>query len=202
MAPSGGLPSLDEFLRLTEADVHAWSDTKVIQACFEYGLVAEGDDSGEQTLRERLVELQRSLTAQAPPTQQAGPSSQGGVGQAGPNAHYDASDGSLSSDSGLIRTPGGRFVTPPASPRRVRPTSGEPTVPFAEGAFGRPLRDVNPVPFALDPEDPAVVDTMDSLAEGMVLTPGHDPYAQDARSSSGADLSSFDDDTDDGDDQQ
>ena len=201
MAPSGGLPSLDEFLQLTEADVYAWSDTKVIQACFEYGLVAEGDDSEGQTLRERLVELLRSLTDKPPPSQQAGPSSQVGVGQAGTTAYYDATDGSLSSDSGLLRTPGGRFVTPTASLRTGGPPNGEPPLPFAKGPAGRPQRDVNPLPFGLDPEDPAVVDAMDSLAEGMVLTPGHDPYAHGSRSSSGADLSSYAD-TDDGDDQQ
>ena len=116
MAPSGGLPSLDEFLRLTEAEVLAWSDTKVIQACFEYGLVAEGDDSGGQTLRECLVELLQSLAGKLSPSQQAGPSFPMGVDQAGTTAHSDANDGPLSSDSGLLRTPGGRFVTPPRLP--------------------------------------------------------------------------------------
>ena len=198
MAPSGGLPSLDEFLQLPAADVQAWSDTKVIQACFEYGLVAEGDDSGRQPLWERLVELLQSLADKPPHPEPAGPSSQGGVGQADTNAHSGATNGSLSSASGLLHTPGGRFVTPPASLWRGGPTSAEPFVPFVEGAFGRPHRDANPVPFALDPEDPAVVDAMDSLAEGMVLTPGHVPYAHGFRSSSGVDLSSYADDTDDG----
>ena len=202
MAPSGGLPSLDEFLRLTEAEVLAWSDTKVSQACFEYGLVAEGDDSGGQTLRERLVELLQSLAGKLPPSQHAVLSSPMGVGQAGTTAHFDANDGSLSSESGLLRTPGGRFVTPPASPRRGGHTSGAPIVPFAEGECRRPHRDVNPLPFALDPEEPAVVDAMDSLAEGMVLTPGHDPYAHGSRSPSAEDLSSYDADMDDGDELQ
>ena len=202
MAPSGGLPSLDEFLRLTEAEVLAWSDTKVSQACFEYGLVAEGDDSGGQTLRERLVELLQSLAGKLPPSQHAVLSSPMGVGQAGTTAHFDANDGSLSSKSGLLHTPGGRFVTPPASPRRGGHTSGAPIVPFAEGECRPPHRDVNPLPFALDPEEPAVVDAMDSLAEGMVLTPGHDPYAHGSRSPSAEDLSSYDADMDDGDELQ
>ena len=150
MVPSGGLPSLDEFLQLTEADVQAWSDTKVIQACFEYGLIAEGEDNGGHTLRERLVELLRSLIDKPPPSQQAGPSSQVGVGQAGTNAHYDVHDGVLSSDSELLCTPGGRFVTPPASLWKGGLTSGEPTVPFAEGAFSRPHRR-QPRPFRFGP---------------------------------------------------
>ena len=124
-----------------------------------------------------------------------------GVGQADTIAHYDSNDGSLSSGSGLLRTPGGRFLTPPALLQTGGPPNREPTIPFAKGASGCPNRDVNPLPFGLDPEDPAVVDALDSLAEGMVLTPGHDPYTQGYRSSSGADLSSYGD-TDDGDDQR
>ena len=124
-----------------------------------------------------------------------------GVGLVDANAHYDTNDGSLSSDNGLLRTPGGRFVTPPTLPRTGGPPNREPTIPFAKGASGHPNRDVNPIPFGLDPEDLAVVDALDSLAEGMVLTPGHDPYAHGYRSSSGADLSSYGD-MDDGDDQQ
>ena len=106
----------------------AWSDTKVIQACFEYGLVAEGDDSGGQTLRERLVELLQTLAGKLhTPSQQTGPSFPMGVGQAGTTAHSDANDGPLSSDSGLLRTPGGRFVTPPPPPRgRVDTPAGRP----------------------------------------------------------------------------
>ena len=71
---------------------------------------------------------------------------------------------------------GARFVTPLASPQAAR-TSSTPSIPFQEGAFLRPEREVDPVPWALDTKNFAEVDSHDSLAEGLVLTPGYNPYA-------------------------
>ena len=72
----------------------------------------------------------------------------------------------------------------------------------AESPLYRLRRGRLAVPFGLDPEDPAVVDALNSLAEGMVLTPNYDLKAHGSRSSSGADLSSYDADMDHGDDQR
>ena len=146
MAPSRGLPSLDEFLQLPAADVQAWSDTKVIQACFEYGLVAEGDNSGRQPLRERLVELLQSLADKPPHPEPAGPSSQGGVGQADTNAYSGTTDGSLSSASGLLLTPGGQFVTPPASRGGVDPPVRSPLSRLRRGRLAVPIEMPIPSP--------------------------------------------------------
>ena len=88
-----------------------------------------------------------------------------GDGAAGGNASED-----------LPRAQGGQCVTPPASTQGPGVPSA-PSVPFQDGAFTRPERDSTPVPWDLDPESFAAVDALDSMAEGLVLTPGHDPYA-------------------------
>ena len=80
--------------------------------------------------------------------------------------------------------PVGAFHAPLADalsphPRRMSGPS-EPSVPFQNGAGARPDRDADPVPWALeseDPEDFMAVDARDSMVEGMWLTPGMGPYA-------------------------
>ena len=89
-----------------------------------------------------------------------------------------------------------------ASLQKGGQTSGVPNVPFAEWACGRPHQDVNPLPFALEPEELAMVDAMDSLTEGMFLTPGHEPYTHGSRLPSAKDLSSYNVNIGDGNDLQ
>ena len=172
MAPSGGSTSLgthahepEDLLAITEDDILTWTPHRLRRQCFQFGLVGDAPEGDLSTLREVFLEHWRTAVAAS----QA----------AAPQGTPQATDGVDSASGSLPRSPGGRFVTPPTSPRRPSGPS-EPSVPFQNGAAARPDRDANPVPWALeheDPEDFAAVDACDSLEEGMWLTPGRDPYA-------------------------
>ena len=169
MAPSGGSTSLgtqahdaEDILAITEEDILNWSPRRLRRQCFQFGLISEAPEGDVETLRTVFLKHWRAAVAAAYAADTQDTESDG------------TGDDSVS--EGLTRSPGGRFVTPPASPRAPGVLSA-PSVPFQEGAYQRPERDVDPVPWDLDTEAFAAVDAMDSLVEGMFLTPGRDPYA-------------------------
>ena len=169
MAPSGGSPSLgtpaheaNDFLAITADDILNWTPQRLRRQCFQFGLVSEAPEGDVATLRTVFLKHWRAAVAAA-------------TGAATQETEADGA-GAASASESLPRSPGGQFVTPPASPQATGAPSA-PSVPFQDGVFSRPERDTDPVPWALDPENFATVDAMDSLAEGMFLTPGRDPYA-------------------------
>ena len=167
MAPSGGSPSLGphayevhEFLTITQEDILNWSPQRLRRQCFQFGLIGEAPEGDVATLRTVFLQHWRAAitAAYAAATQETEGDGTGA--------------GSASED--LPRAQGGQGVPPPASPQGPGVPSA-PSVPFQEGAFSRPERDTTAVPW--DPESFAAVDDLDSRAEGLVLTPGRDPYA-------------------------
>ena len=167
MAPSGGSPSLGphayevhDFLTITQEDILNWSPQRLRRQCFQFGLIGEAPEGDVATLRTVFLQHWRAAitAAYAAATQETAGDGTGA--------------GSASED--LPRAQGGQGVTPPASPQGPGGPSA-PSVPFQDGALSRPERDTTPVPW--DPESFAAVDELDSRAEGLVLTPGGDPYA-------------------------
>ena len=168
MAPSGGSSSLGtqahdvrDYLTITQEDILNWTPQRLRRQCFQFGLVSEAPEGDVATLRTVFIRHWRAAftTAYEAATLETSD------GAAGGNASED-----------LPRAQGGQCVTPPASTQGPGVPSA-PSVPFQDGAFTRPERDATPVPWDLDPESFVAMDALDSTAEGLVLTPGHDPYA-------------------------
>ena len=171
MAPSGGSTSLgtqarevDDFLTITRDDILNWTPQRLRRQCFQFGLVNEAPEGDVTTLRAVFLKHWRAAVSAA--SADATQETEGDGAGAGAASVGAASEG-------LPHSLGGQRVTPPASP----PDYGVPSVPLQDGAFQRPERDLAPVPWDLDTEDCAVVDALDSRAEGLLLTPGRDPYA-------------------------
>ena len=170
MAPGGGSTFLGtpahnvhEYLTITQEDILNWTPQRLRRQCFQFGLVSEAPEGDVATLRTVFLRHWRAAFTTA---YEAATLETMGDGAAGGNASED-----------LPRAQGGQCVTPPASTQGPGVPSA-PSVPFQDGAFTRPERDATPVPW--DPESFAAVDALDSAAEGLVLTPGHDPYASPA----------------------
>ena len=167
MAPSGGSPSLGphayevhEFLMITQEDILNWSPQRLRRQCFQFGLIGEAPEGDVATLRTVFLQHWRAAISAAY--------------TAATQATEGDGTGAGSASEDLPRALGGQDVTPPASPQGPG-VPGEPSVPFQDGAFSRPERDSTAVPW--DPESFVAVDELDSRVEGLVLTPGRDPYA-------------------------
>ena len=152
----------NDFLAITVDDILNWTPQQLRQQCFQFGLVSEALDGDVATLRTVFLKHWRAAIAAA-------------TGAATQGTKVDGA-GTASANESLPRSPGGQFVTPLASSQAAG-ASNAPSVPFQDGVFSRLERDVDPVPWALDPENFATVNAMDSLPEGMFLTPRWDPYA-------------------------
>ena len=170
MAPSGGSPSLGphayevhEFLTITQEDILNWSPQRLRRQCFQFGLIGEAPEGDVATLRTVFLQHWRAAISAAY--------------AAATQATEGDGTGAGSASEDLPRAQGGQNVTPPASPQGPG-VPGEPSVPFQDGAFSRPERDSTAVPW--DPKSFVAVDELDSRAEGLVLTPGRDPYAPSA----------------------
>ena len=167
MAPSGGSPSLGpqayevhKFLTITQEDILNWSPQRLRRQCFQFGLIGEAPEGDVATLRTVFLQHWRAAISAAY--------------AAATQATEGDGTGAGSASEDLPRAQGGQDVTPPASPQGPGVPSA-PSVPFQDGAFSRPERDSTAVPW--DPESFLTVDELDSRAEGLVLTPGRDPYA-------------------------
>ena len=165
MAPSGGSTSLgtqahnvDEFLTITQEEILNWTPQRLRRQCFQFGLVSEAPEGDVTTLRAVFLEHWRAAVSAATQATKSG----------GAGAHC--------ASECPPRSLGRQSVSRPASPLDAGVPCA-PSVPFLDGVCARPERDLTPVPWDLDPEDFAAVDALDSRAEGLVLTPGRDPYA-------------------------
>ena len=185
MVPSGGSTSLgtkaqdaNAFRAITADDILNWTHRRLRRQCLQFGLVGETPEGDVATLRTVFLRHWRAAVAAA-------------TGAATQETEADGA-GAASPSESLPRSPGGQFVTPPASPQAAGASSA-PSVPFQDGSFPRPERDVDPVPWDLDPDDFAAIDALDSPAEGMLLMPGRDPYASAREASPEAAMDSADD---------
>lgn len=171
MAPTGGVPPLEDFLRLNDADLLLWTDAHVTRACFEYGLFEPTEESANSSPRARLLRFFRARRSDSSVAadEDAPPAGEDASGQARRHVVRPSS-------SALPVLTENQLHTPPTSPDGVgRPAAA--SVPFSGGILSPPARDVTPLSYEEYPEDLAAIDARDTMAEGLCLTPGRDPYA-------------------------